>query len=83
MKLAKFIAVCPLELNDSVKIVMNYPLKNNEAPELSERTYTVHDILATHSVKVGTVTFKVVLKSAEGLMLLPRNPSSVEIVNML
>lgn len=73
MKESRFYAVCPYELGDTVKIVLD-----KEQKVLSESVYVVGDILALHSVRSGAVSFKLVLVDEQGRDLAPREMDTVQ-----
>lgn len=57
MKQANFVAHCPFEIGDRV--------------EAFAQKFTIDDIITEHSAKNGTVNFKAVLKTDEGLFTSP------------
>ncbi|AIY85402.1 hypothetical protein U729_3120 (plasmid) [Clostridium baratii str. Sullivan] len=75
MKYAKFASHCPFELHDNVKMIIDK--KNNI---LSDDIYKIVDILAVHSVRYGTVTFKIAIIDSNGVELPLMNVSDLKLI---
>lgn len=75
MKYAQFAARCPFELHDNVKIIVD---KENNI--LSDDVYKIVDILGIHSVRYGTVTFKIVIEDSKGVELPLMNVNDLKLI---
>ena len=78
MNKAEFMAICPLELGDKVKLIY---AKFDDETTYSDSDYIVSDILTTHSLKTGNVTFQIIVKDEFDRDLTPRDIESLMIIN--
>lgn len=75
MKRTDFIAHCPFEMDDKVKIILD-----KDKNILLDSMYTVRDITTIHSLITGEVKFKIVVKYYMDRDLAERNICDFQMV---
>lgn len=76
MNRTKFIAHCPFEMDDKLKIVLD-----KDKNILSNETYTVSDIKTIHYHRTGVVEFKIVVKDYMNRDLAERNIDDFKLIS--
>ena len=75
MKKTAFIAHCPYEMVDSLKIILD-----KDTDKLSEETYRISDIITLHSLRSGEVTFKIIVQDYLNRDLSARNINDFKLI---
>jgi hypothetical protein len=76
MQYATFNATCPFELGDKVKMTYG----SNFNPPKSRGNYTIVDILAIHSLRNKSVTFKAILQNTKGVNQEARDMERIQLI---
>lgn len=76
MKISNFIAHCPFEMDDKLKIILD-----KDKNILSNEIYTVSDIKTIHSLRTVAVEFKIIVKDYRNRDLAERNIDDFQLIS--